>query len=161
MARTRRWACPTARPMACPTARPLGVPDGSAGGDSMTSATLTANLDHAHLGDDKVEFSYVDTAFAQYDDVYPLPNVLKVGSSLYVWGATLGDGANDDVLAASPDGTQNRQTLTLYMPRPAGEAFDVTLTTTDATDDDVWAGNTQVLGAGASTYSFTLGPSGR
>ena len=84
-------------------------------------------------------------------------------TALYVWGATLGNGTNSTVLAASPNGQQNAGGLMFYFPAPEGEAFDVTITTTDAADDLVWdtlnpgPTDTPVLGDGTSSYTFTTG----
>jgi hypothetical protein len=89
---------------------------------------------------------------------------------VYVWGVTIGDGTIDDLLVASPDGKENLQPVSLYFPHPDGEALDMTLTTTDAAQDDVWgtdsSGNpdftTPVLGSvngtDVSSYSFSVAP---
>ena len=93
--------------------------------------------------------------------------IASTSSPVYVWGVVINNGVNDDLLMASSDGTQNLQAVTVYFPDPTGEALDLTLTTSDNNEDDLWttpspnldpnAGTVDVpvLGNGASTYTFT------
>ena len=86
------------------------------------------------------------------------------GFAVYVWSIVIGDGSQNNILIASPDGTQNLQTVTLNIPHPAGEALDLTLTMADDTDDDVWdtdtpgPDDTPVLGDGVGSYAFKVAP---
>ncbi|HZL35622.1 MAG TPA: hypothetical protein VFC78_09960 [Tepidisphaeraceae bacterium] len=80
--------------------------------------------------------------------------------TLDVWGAVIDKGEANDVLMASSDGTQNLQPVWFYFPHPAGVALNLTIGTTDATDDYLWSSNSPVSGStptlGGSTTSFNL-----
>jgi hypothetical protein len=84
--------------------------------------------------------------------------------TLDVWGGSLGSGSSADVLAASATGTQNLQPITFYYPRPSGQAMNVTITSSDAADNDLWTsdfpspGDTPALGGSISSHTFYIAP---
>jgi hypothetical protein len=111
--------------------------------------------------------SYPDYYQWNYDDGYPANwQGGDAGTSfqVYVWTVVLGDGSDNDLLIGSPDGTQNLQPVEFYFPHPDGEALDLTITTTDDTDNEVWdtptpgPDDTPVLGDGATSYTLSEGP---
>ena len=119
----------------------------------------------------------IDIAF----DKAPAPGVYQPNLTLYdaagetgdnqcsfyldVWGVKIDQGEKNDVLIASPDGTQNLQQVTVLFPHPAGEALDLTLTSSNPTQNLLWdtslptAGTTvPVIGHSGSSYTFSVGP---
>ncbi len=109
-------------------------------GPDAFSGHVTAHLAHAPatlLGTPTISL-YDTTVENDYEPNYYHGTIAHVPFWLNIWSAVLGDGTNADVLAASVDGTKNLQELTLSFPHPDGESFDITLTTTNASEDLVW-----------------------
>jgi fibronectin type 3 domain-containing protein len=93
--------------------------------------------------------------------------VKQQGFTTDAWNAAIGNGASDDLLWASSDGTQSVQPVVFSFPRPTGGSnLSVTITSTDLSEDVLWAtptpssGDTPLLGGASSpsNYTFTLTP---
>ena len=97
--------------------------------------------------------------FAGTGGPYP---IVQRSFLVYVWSVVIDQGESDDVLLDSDDGTQNLQPVTLYIPHPTGDAYDLTLSISDASGIELWntpdptADTAPLLGNGTS--SMTIGP---
>ncbi len=142
---------------------PQSTPIQRDGGGSL-SGSIFVHLDHApSFGEVGPHVTLYDMTLVNYPYTTREP-AAQTGFGVPVWSVSLGDGTNNATLAASADGTRNLQPLTVSFPHDWGEAFDITLTTTNAREDLVWdtltpgPGDVPVLGAGTTSYTFRSDP---
>ncbi len=142
---------------------PQSTPIQRDGGGSL-SGSIFVHLDHApSFGEVGPHVTLYDMTLVNYPYTTRKP-AAQTGFGVLVWSVSLGDGTNNATLAASADGTRNLQPLTVSFPHDWGEAFDITLTTTNAREDLVWdtltpgPGDVPVLGAGTTSYTFRSDP---